>query len=200
MVAVPTVRTFLGCVDLRVACLVIAAIRLVISVVALVALLLVFLITEDAAVEASNEAKEDDKTAYGFLEFMIAVYSAILAVVLITNLLVTYWFIQGVTSNKPQKMKYYLWLEQVLIVLLVFAFVYRLYRVDFLIEALAESYVYICSNSLYQECLLGQYNENAENATENTVMKFDNVPPPDPVYSTYDEQTQPAQNSNPFKE
>lgn len=102
-------------------------------------------------------------------------------------------------------MRYYLWVQVAIIILILFSYVYNPWRIERLIAATVESYIYVCSNSLYQECLINEYNENIINATQNTAMKLDTVPQPAPVYNSCDDnsmqlqQTQPD-NSNPFKE
>lgn len=102
MVSVPVTRTFLGCIELRIACLVIAAIRLVLSIISLVILLFVFVLLEDEVVVESNMAGDDSKKSFGLIEFFIAVFIAIAATILASNLVASYWFIQGVTSVRTR--------------------------------------------------------------------------------------------------
>lgn len=101
MIAVPTVKSFLGCVDLKVACIVFAAIRMVVSIIVLIVLAFVFLIMEDTAVKTHNSTLfNPNRRSFRFLQFLIAVYVLIAAVVIVINILATYWFIKGATSVK----------------------------------------------------------------------------------------------------
>lgn len=88
-------------------------------------------------------------------------------------------------------MKYYLWIEVVIIILLLLSF-----RLESVIAAAIDCYIFICSNSLYQECSMGHYHENAENPSESTAIKFDAVPPPAAMNSSYDDNMQKTQPQN----
>lgn len=79
-----TVKSFLGCVDLKIACIVLAAIRMLLSVILFITLITWFL-------------KEETKTV-DIIEFAILVYSTVAAAVFVANILVTYWFIKGAIS------------------------------------------------------------------------------------------------------
>lgn len=108
------------------------------------------------------------------------------------------------TQNKTRKMKYYLWVEIVIIVLYLMTYLYSPLHLERLTAAIAESYIYVCSNSLYQQCLLSDYSENINNATEYTAMREHTAPPSDSVYNNYDEEMQLQQkqskSSNPFNQ
>lgn len=94
--SVPLVRTFLGFIDLRIACLVIAGIRLVISAIALLVLLFWFILKERLLFTISEYAGRDGEPSFGALEFFIVLFFAILAAVLGANSVASYWYIQGV--------------------------------------------------------------------------------------------------------
>lgn len=101
MVSVPTVRSFCGCVDLKTACIAFAVIRIVISIIVLIVLLFVFVILEDETVEASDQSSNTssgNKAAFGLIEFLYAAYIIIAAAVMVINILVSYWFIKGITT------------------------------------------------------------------------------------------------------
>lgn len=74
-----------------------------------------------------------------------------------------------------------------------------------ILPAVVESYILLCSHSLYQECLIGYSPENAVNTTENTAIKINNVPLPPVLYNSCEEntaqETQPQYTTaNPFRE
>ncbi len=82
-------------------------------------------------------------------------------------------------------MKYYIIIEGINIVLFILRF-----DINSFASAAIEFYFLICSNSLYQECLSVASGENAVNTTENTVIKFDNVPSPPPMYNSCENDLQ----------
>lgn len=84
-------------------------------------------------------------------------------------------------------MKYYVYACLVYSILLLFQF-----DLPGFIAAVVEFYVFICSHSLYEQCL-AESQGNALNITENTVIKYDNNGPstapnaPPPPYSSCDD-------------
>lgn len=127
MPEIPTVRTFLGFIDLRSGCLVTAAIRLVVSVILFIIVFFALVYDEDALIEevikgtsapapsedivssttaspeitelstTSEPVKTEEKSTTA-LEVFVAIFLAIFAAVLAANAVVCYWYIQGVTA------------------------------------------------------------------------------------------------------
>ncbi len=98
-------------------------------------------------------------------------------------------------QNNPPKMKCYIFIEGINIVLYLLLLPSWLpYSLIFIVVATIESYILICSNSLYLECLnISQV--PAINTTEYSVISYNNVPlTPPPLYESCvnDDTTQPV--------
>ncbi len=96
MVAIPTVKSFLGCIDLKVACITIAAFRLVISIILLIVLFIFYFVFKEALDDASKT--ESDKEASKIFTTIFAIYLIIAVPIIFINILFAYWFIRGATS------------------------------------------------------------------------------------------------------
>lgn len=79
-----TVKNFLGCVDLKIACIVLASVRMILSVIFFFVVMTWFL--------------EAEASFRGIVEFALLVYMVAAAAVFVANILVTYWFIKGAIS------------------------------------------------------------------------------------------------------
>lgn len=99
MVTIPTVQSFLGFVDLRIACIAIAMFRMFVSIIILILLFVVFAVVEHKVDKVSQfVVSTDAKEEISRIEFFVAVFVIVAAVVLAINLLATYWFIKGANS------------------------------------------------------------------------------------------------------
>lgn len=102
MVAIPTVNSFCGCCDLKVACVVIASLRIIGSIIIiLVYLFLLFIIGADSIKsDTENRAESGSDPTDGVIEVLLYVWLIVQFVVAVVNILCAYWFIRGVTSVK----------------------------------------------------------------------------------------------------
>ncbi len=223
-----TVKSFLGCVDLNISCIVLASVRLILSIIVLIILIYRSANHEIEIVNDKNNAENSfQRTKFSFYEFVTDIYFTIAATVLAVNIVVTYWFIRGAIQvghysikkqqpqnknkekfvfpqNNPTKMEYYIMTEVISVTLCMHLLTVHLTSI---IVAVVECYVLLCSHSLYQECLtnLGSSHEDAVNTTENTAIKMDHVSlEPSPQYNIYEqsaEEPQPQHSkANPFRE
>lgn len=122
----------------------------------------------------------------------------------VINILCSYWFIRGITSvrrrrrhiksrnfakilylpqKQPAKMKYYMIILGVDIVLLLLQF-----DILFLLLAVFECYVFICSYSLYVVCT-SSFQDDGNNA-ENAVIRNEQNPAPPPYDSMVESDMQ----------
>lgn len=99
MVTIPTVESFLGFVDLRIACVAIAAFRMYVSIIILSLLFVAFVVFEHAEAEIGKFVESTDaKEKMAEIEFFTAFLIISAAIVLAINVLATYWFIRGANS------------------------------------------------------------------------------------------------------
>lgn len=87
MLELPTVRTFCGCCDLRLACIIIAAIKMVVAIIIFFVLTYLCLTVEVALEESQQNT--------GALQVGILVLFLILLPIAFINALFCYWFIRG---------------------------------------------------------------------------------------------------------
>lgn len=199
MVAIPTVKSFCGCCDLKVACVVIASLRIIGSIIVILIYSFLFFLlgTDSIKSETENRAESGSAPTDGVIEVLLYVWLIIQCVVGVVNILCSYWFIRGVTSvkyhhiesrnvltfffyfpqKKPSKMKYYVMIVAVDVIVYLLQF-----DIVFFILAVIEAYIFICSYSLYVVCL-NSFQEDGVNTTEHTVMKNEIDPPPPPYNS-----------------
>lgn len=190
----PTVKTFLGCCDLKCSCMVIAVFRMVISIILLIAIVVLLFVYGLPKALYKNDKLQ-------IIDFMHGVYIGFGCVIILANVLGSYCFILGTTSvrhwkllkwienewvvssiqNEPHRMKFYLVMEVINVVLYVPLCIFLAYAI--IAVAVIECYIIICSHSLYQELLNSNdeellnsnnkvviVNENHENTSDNKVI------------------------------
>lgn len=106
MVAIPTVNSFCGCCDLKVACVIIASSRFIIYTIAILVYFVLFFffgyaLTEDRS-KSTPESVKDSLTDSKLIEVEIGIFVylwlIIKFVIAVVNILCSYWFIRGATS------------------------------------------------------------------------------------------------------
>lgn len=210
----PTVKSFCCCCDLKTACIVIAAFRIIASIIGILVLVLLFFVFG----EVINQYEDGDPNTTAdsdFLSLYVMFWIMFLIPIYIINMLFAYWFIQGATSvgrniltffharhnqngiiylqKDPSRMKYYVIVLGIQVLMLtlrfsIFCFVY----------AAIEAYIFICSYSVYKECSTIPH-ENIVTYTENTAIAYNTGPvAPPPPYSSYENIAQMPQNNGTY--
>lgn len=103
MVAVPIVKSFCGCCDLKVSCVVIASIRLVLAIILFVIIICYLLMFGYifSEIDKSNTQGKIDYAAYHLADEIYNWFILLIPVVLI-NIVFSYWFIQSVTTVRSK--------------------------------------------------------------------------------------------------
>lgn len=180
----PTAKSFCGCCHLRVPCIVLASLRMVMYIIAVLAYLYFFVFLDAVFKEKPNRTFKDDQ-----VEILIRVLFFVVCV----NIVVTVLFIVGVKAVRRRhikklekvlffnflqknaaKMEYYVIAVGTNALLLMF-----LFKIILFILAIIECFVFICSYSLYTEYLSDTQVvvQNVAYTTVNTVITNDNDPP-----------------------
>ncbi len=94
MVGIPTVKSFCGCCELRIPCIVLASIRMIVYIAGVLAYLYFFVFLDAVFREKPNRAFKDDQ-----VEILIRVLFFVLSV----NTFVTILFIVGVKSVRHRQ-------------------------------------------------------------------------------------------------
>lgn len=192
MIAIPTVSRFCGCCDLKVGSIVIASLRLLLSVFVIITYLMIIL---------QSLRKEENFDEFGGKQAVLPWQSTSLShnVVIILSLGLaiayipcSYWFIRSIVSvffriksrffkdnfiflqKNPSKMKYYVILMVVDGIVCCIAGI--LYKLHYFLAAAFDVYLFICSNSLYKIYM----NELLPLVNEKDIAtnKNENPPPP----------------------
>ncbi len=223
MVTIPTVKSFLGFVDLKIACIANAAFRLLASIIILLLLFALYVFVEDE-MDNANEMlavlPQEEKVVQNAEEdinegkFTVALYSIITAIILAINIVASYWFITGAKSVRHYyftiklnegKIKINFIFSQgnpskmkyylMAEVAVIFMFLLLLiYHVGSIVAVVIECYTLLLSYSLYQEFLMGGYlHGDAVNTTENTAIKYNNVQSQPGLYDSFEQNTQQTQ-------
>lgn len=103
MAAIPTVKTFCGCCDLKTACVVIAWFRIAGAVIAILVYLFLFaffkyLFDESDKENIESERDEDEKNLEIALKAIVYIALAFKLVLAVINICFSYLFIQGANS------------------------------------------------------------------------------------------------------
>lgn len=194
MVAIPTVKTFCGCCDLKIPCIVMAILRLIVYIISVLAYLYFFVVLEIIFREKQNRYFRD-----GQVDVLIRVLVFVVSV----NIFVTILFIIGVKSVRFEnpillrldcwlscdniinnffkplfsqknhaKMEYYV--IAVGLNALLFVFLFKIFLLAF---AAIECYILLCSYSLYMEYKNScQVTQSVIYNTVNTEIKDENYP------------------------
>lgn len=94
MVAIPTVKTFCGCCDLKIPCIVMAILRLIVYIISVLAYLYFFVVLEIIFRDKQNRYFRDEQ---------VDVLIRVLVFVVSVNIFVTILFIIGVKSVRFDK-------------------------------------------------------------------------------------------------
>lgn len=92
----PTVKTFCGCCNLRTACIIIAGLELIGSIIYILETIVVVIVIGDA-----DEFEDGDPTTtedYNIIRVLAIILMIILIPLSVINILFCYWFIRGATS------------------------------------------------------------------------------------------------------
>lgn len=95
MVAVPTVKSFCGCCDLKVPCIVLAALRFSLFVVFFIAIILYFLIFGFIFYNGSDDIKTE---RLGIMVALVFIWPILVLPIILINIIFSYWFIRGAVS------------------------------------------------------------------------------------------------------
>ncbi|XP_037047464.1 uncharacterized protein LOC119082161 [Bradysia coprophila] len=180
MVSIPTVKTFCGCCDLKIPCIVIALFRMVVCIITFIILIVAFMVTGYAVgiIENKQLEHEEDREAVKVIAALIFTWLIALIPIVLIDIVTSYWFIRGAIAKDANKMKFYVYMEAVNVFMLALATLF-MFDLQYFASTVVECYFAICSYSLYI-----QYKLSPHDDTENTVIKFENIPTPPPQYSS----------------
>ncbi|KAJ6643432.1 hypothetical protein Bhyg_08393 [Pseudolycoriella hygida] len=191
MVSIPIVNSFCGCLDLKVACVIIAGIILVINIGESIYYIVALCIVDEVV---RKEVDKDETFKISVIKFLVYAFFLVKLIVSIITVVASYWFIRGVTTGQVHKMKLYV------IILAIDVVIYILMGIEISlfiwIVALVEFYLFICSYSLYKQ-LTSPFEGGAASTTETAGMKKGFNPPPPPYDSCENDMKSPSGPSGP---
>lgn len=104
MVAIPRVRTFCGCCDLRTACVIIAALNIAGSIITISVFFIGLLFLNEAVNETfaeerqNDELNSDDEGLVVFAKILLYFWFFVVFILCFVTILFAYWFIRGIHS------------------------------------------------------------------------------------------------------
>lgn len=99
MVTVPRVRSFCGCCDLKTACIVIAALKIIGCITAILVYLIGFFIVDEVLKDKEKDDEDvHDAKKLKIVEIIVYICLIVAFVIAVVTILYSYWFIRGIVS------------------------------------------------------------------------------------------------------